>query len=391
MREVHAKAFSVGVFISLLTAFLWLQYVASEGDRDDAILAAATLPGSAQAPTPVVAATRDRVALGPLDQDRLALLLFAEMNSDADDAYVKRLVESLAALGFRSTRAQQALMLYGVNNSDPELIFEQIDALLRKGKGTDQILSVIYALEALPDGRQLILSRLNSDTPWRRLFFEGAGGLQNMEAISNRRSLLDQYLANGGKLDRRDLQPFLLRMVQSGQIEEAFDFFCDLDERCKTAAILDPDFSVFSERMNSTRPALYPFEWNAGRGTGYSANPLGGFAGMEGAGVLLRWNGRGTPTLLSQRGPVAAFRDLYLETDDAQDFTTNFRLQLQCAGQDPISYRLVPQAETQALHFQLAEEPQCRFGTLALTGRYRPQATSARVSVDYLGNVKRDD
>ena len=382
----YSRTAAIAVFVALLALYLLHETRGVTYAQDVAAFEASGLPEAEPPADLVVASIVQELARSPIHQDEAGMLLGQRITRGDAAQDLSPLAQSVADMGYRSTRAQQSLIQYGLQSEDVDLIFAQVDALLRRGKAVDQVLPILYAIETLPEGREMVAGKLIEGAPWRRVFFQSPLGLSNRSQLDSREQLLSLMIDQGEALGRQDIGAFLRRMVESGQRDRAYQFFCQIDTRCSDAGLIDSNFVVLSERMASTRPELYPFEWTANRGRGYSATPNSNTIGLSQAGVLLRWDGRGTPTFLSQVGPYSEFEQVNVSTADAQDFSANFYMEFRCPRSEAIRYVISPQADTDGLLFALPAQPTCAVGTFALVGRYRPQVSGVRVSVNSISS-----
>ena len=100
------------------------------------------------------------LAAEPLDQSLLNLLYAIEVRNGATEQRQLALVQSLGALGWRSTSAQRNLIIDALNKDEFGPAILRIDALLRRDQLREQIIPVLRQLEQDPSVVDALVDRL---------------------------------------------------------------------------------------------------------------------------------------------------------------------------------------------------------------------------------------
>lgn len=325
-----------------------------------------------------------RLSIDPLNQDLAALYFWSVLFRNGPAVDASNFARVLDLMGRRSSNAQSALIQFGLQQNDVTLVFEQIDELLRREKRSDQIMPLLFQLEGDTRGRAILAERLANEAPWRRKYLQEPKGLETASSVQNRRLLINQLAARGSAIERNDLQPLVLRMVQIGQVAEAYELWCRYAAQCQNA-VFDAHFAQLEERQQSSRPELYPFEWNVRSGSGYSATVVSDQGTGGDSGLLLRWNGRGEPTLVQQIGRVSAISDVLITVKDAPKFAKAFKLELRCVGQREstvIRMQQIGNFKGATLRYSASMSPNCAFGSLAIVGNPLGGGDAPRIRID---------
>lgn len=257
-------------------------------------------------------AARSALWLDPLNQNALNLAYVNAVRRNEDPARLARYRTLLGALGWRSTPAQQNLLVAAAESGDFTQVMDRVDGLLRRNKFVREVDPFIAAVESDPRTRAALVAKLRLDPPWREMLLLRGGELRGAERLADRAATMNAILDRGARLSRVEVAPFLAAAASGGDPFGAHRLWSrTLRQRTTGGLLYDGGFKVAAEQ--GVRPPLpVPFEWSFGNGDGFTTQ-----VGSEG-GLFIRWSGRGLPVLLSQpvRLPAGAggYR-LHVETD----------------------------------------------------------------------------
>lgn len=304
---------TVAAAVSLGATVLFVAESTAERDVTVASAQALVLGDAAKSPAPLSdAAARSALRLDPLNQNALNLAYVHAVRRNDDPARLARFQTLLAKLGWRSTAAQQNLLVAAAQRNDFAEVMDRVDGLLRRNKFTREIDPFIAAVESDPQTRAALVKKLRINPPWREMLLLRGGELRGSERLATRAATMNAVLDGGAKLSRIEVASFLITAVTSGELLSAQRLWSRTLRRPTEGGLLyDGGFKVAAEQ--GVRPPLpVPFEWTFGNGDGFTTQ-----VGSEG-GLFFRWSGRGIPVLLSQpiRVPTGARGyQLHVEAD----------------------------------------------------------------------------
>jgi hypothetical protein len=367
-RQVLAAAAAV---VSLGATVLFVMETTAERGVSVASVQALVLDDAAKSLTPASdAAARSALWLDPLNQNALNLAYVHAFRRNEDPARLARFRMVLARLGWRSTPAQQNLLVAAAQRNDFAEVMDRVDGLLRRNKFAREIDPFIAAVESDPQTRAALVRKLRINPPWREMLLLRGGELRGSERLDDRAATMNAVLDGGAKLSRIEVSPFLTTAAASGELVSAHQLWSRTLRRPTEGGLLyDGGFKVAAEQ--GVRPPLpVPFEWTFGNGDGYTTQ-----VGSDG-GLFLRWSGRGIPVLLSQpiRVPAdARGYQLHVETDRSSVpvIASKLALTLVC-GKQVAEFRPVSRNATS---LDLAAGPlACNMPMFTISGRLQDVA-----------------
>ena len=378
---------AIAIFIALLglTIFAFAQQAGERirGEPSWELLSAA----DARATPEVSAKLRRLLARQPLDQAKLNLLFATEAKGDLAAARRQSFTKTLNELGWRDTPTQQNLIVEAARTNDPNAAILHIDALLRRGKLTDDILPVLLQIEAVPQATALLAGRLEKHPHWRVKYLHFIAKAQNPTSVAARVRLLNRMLDDGDQLSHAELKPSLDAMVRQGLRKEALGIAMRANgSRANGELLYDPDFSKFVALPARDRENPLPFEWDARSQPGASAQIVG--QGQSGQ-LRVRWNGNGAPIVARTMTLVQADQvpDLKVAVDslDAASSLDEFRFELICRGQRPVTFRMGDGRISNNVATYRADGPApCDYPDLVMRGYPQGRNASAEITIEAL-------
>ena len=380
-RSVVHLAITIMVVAALFSGLIWANIQEARYKQlplAGAMALAADGVGQ-ELPVEVRDRVRSAVAQQPVDQALLNLIFADALRRDPKSVDVARLRPLLAALGWRSTPAQQNLITDALQRSDLETIIDRADGLLRRERLGDQILTLLLAVEAVPQVQDLLVRAIERDPNWRAAFFTRSDLLVTDAQFAGRARTLEALLDAKVELPRGEMAASINALARHGDMENAYRVFARYRPDYVSKRLLsDPDFSQTAAQDRKASLTAVPFEWALARGRGIQSTVTGSAAGAE---LSLRWDGRGRPLLLSQtiKGQAGAqyMLDLHgVDADLALDRTLLF--QLRCPDEAPIRF-VDPQPREEGKVLQLTSEgpATCAYPRFEVQGRLqdidRPQ------------------
>ncbi|AKH41361.1 hypothetical protein FHS61_003174 [Altererythrobacter atlanticus] len=309
------------------------------------------------------------LASAPLDQKLLAqFLILSEDGSERAKGY-----PLLANLGWRSTAAQQLLLAEALEGQDLREIMERSDGLLRRGRYSDELISLMLAAEQDPAGRRWLVGALRSNPPWAGRFFGRSSGLESEAALRAHGILLGDLMDAEIAVGRNQLRSGLSAMVDRGLFEEAYSLFeRSVPVKADKRGLVDPDFTL-AFAVQRSGEGSHPFEWTVTSGPGINSRLVS--AGDK-TFLNLRWDGRGNPLLLRQffRPQGLDISQLLLTSRDGDSAVLERSAQIfvSCADRPTDKVRFIPAEQDDGSLLYRAERPlSCDFAKLEVLGLAR--------------------
>lgn len=246
-------------------------------------------------------ALEETVVRAPLSQE-LFNLYYVDRYQEygPESSRTAELAVLLARLGWRSTPAQQNLLVHAVQDrGDLKTLVDRADALLRRQKIEAGAREFLYLFENDPRSLRYLLIALRRKPEWRQLFLTEQRGLATPARVMARANTVAAMQRQGIALERAELAPVLNRLAQIGLVERAYALWIGSRPRGERekSVIQDSKFELAASAALDDQPQ-YPFEWQLESGRGYRASVAGAAGSNE---LHLRWDGRGVPVLARQR------------------------------------------------------------------------------------------
>lgn len=208
---------------------------------------------------------------------------------------------AMVSLGWQSTVIQVDLFSDGLSRGDEKAVLTRIDGLLRRGKMTDQFVSVLVQIEQNSAQARGILVDMLTDRPsWRRAFLIAPVGFAGRPAILARAATLDNMFKRRLAPRREELAPVVNGLAAMSESELAEGLWRKF-HRIGPAAPrpFDPNFTGLASNPLDGQYQTMAYEWQAGSGPGYSAQATK--TGPNDAILNIRWDGRAAPVFIRQR------------------------------------------------------------------------------------------
>jgi hypothetical protein len=175
-------------------------------------------------------------------------------------------------LSWRDETTQLWLIRAAIDQHNFPTAMQRLDAMLRGGLHTLEMLRLAHELAAFPEARAALIDRLAEGPSWRGAF------LVDMEAIpkgaeTSQVLLIDELRAREGPLQREELAPFVRYLVDQGGGKLARHLWLGnltAEERTMAGGIYDGDFRE-DPTAESAQPR-YVFEWSLENGGGAMAS-----------------------------------------------------------------------------------------------------------------------
>lgn len=319
----------------------------------------------------------------PLDQAKLNLLFATEAKGELVPERRKRFRNALYSLGWRDTSTQQNLIVEAGLDNDARAAILHIDALLRRGKLTDQILPILQQIELVPEATALLAERLEKIPLWRERYLTTA--IRDTDSAAARARLFNRLLDDGDKLSHTELKPSLDAMIREGLRKDAVDIAIRANpEKPDAGLIYDPDFSKFVASSARDRNSPLPFEWNTQSRPGISAQIVP--QGQSGQ-LRIRWNGNGAPviarTLALMNAGQKARLEVAVDSADALNELHKFRFSLACSGQPSVPLQLMEQDANQNIaRYSADDSVSCDYPDLIMRGQPQNRSSTVVTSID---------
>jgi hypothetical protein len=310
-----------------------------------------------------------RLLANPLQPDILHGLIASRVlqrNAKVLSAAERSAMESL---GWQSTVLQVDLLSDGLNRGDEKDVLTRIDGLLRRGKMTDQLVSVLVQIEQTsPQARGMIVDMLTGRPSWRRAFLIAPVGFVGRSAILARAATLDAMFKRRLAPRREELAPVVNRLEAMGESELAVGLWRKFQPIGRPAPRpFDPNFIGLATNALDGQYQTMVYEWQAGSGSGYSVQAA---STAPNDGILnIRWDGRAAPVfirqrLISQPGKLAVVvKGSLLDRNSIHRVAFVFY-----CGRQPIFHDVISQQQDGSFIFSANESVPCSNPELRLAG-----------------------
>lgn len=315
----------------------------------------------------LVAAQKNELTWRPLSQDALNRLLVAS-RLDGQRALEAKVAAAMRPFAWRTASGQMNLITLALENRRFGDVFLHGDALIRRGKATEEVMAVFSLYELSPAQRPLLVAALKDSPPWRQAFLASAERLKTAQQVQARYATITGLLKTG-KVGRDELSSLLSRLVATGATEQAYRLWTDAEKPpIKTGAPFDGNFQHAATLQSAGVAAFFPFEWQfeSGRNAGGLVTESQGAERLD-----LYWNGQGVPIFAKQtlRTPPA----VYTLTLDGVEASAPARRALGavllCPGQEEITLQPIAVRNNQQLAFRADRATRCAYPELRLIGR----------------------
>lgn len=373
---------AVFLFLLILAGLFWAQ-ISSVQNRVPLADGTMELLGASatdRLPEPLLNAAMNRLADAPNDQRTFNLLYVDTMRSDAAKAEKDKVGNLLSRLGWRYSAAQQNLIASAIVQRDFETIVKSADSLLRREQTPNEILELLHLVEVEPETQPVLVKQLESNPIWKKAFLTRPESLKTQAQVEARGKTLKLMLEADHELDRSDLAPSLNVMANAREFEAAYDIYRTIQKTEKNGVLNDPYFIQLAESANALEYRPYPFEWTKHSKRGMQVDSIESIGKVE---VRIRWDGRGTPLVLSQFLNTSIGSKYRVELAGL-DATVKLAKQLQFALLCPEGYTRFEDAqedpESNKLILRSTDVAMCRFPRFDIRGRIqdvsRPQEIS---------------
>jgi hypothetical protein len=309
---------------------------------------------------------RQGLVLRPLDQERLNGVLVYGRSATPPDA--ERLTKLMSKFAWRTAAGQQNLIAAAAERRDFAQLFKHSEALLRRGKLTNEVFALFSLMETLPDQRAAIVEALAKEPEWRAQYLTQREALVSPVQVEARYATL-QELRRKTPLARSELSALLFRMVALDQSARAHALWRDT-ARANAAAdtAFDSAFRVAAASASQGGKADIPFEWqlNSGSTAGALVSRRNGATELD-----LYWNGQGVPIFLRQTFAGRQGRYRVIVGGVLADTLARRALtvELACPRSRPLELTRVEARRADQLVFETSTATSCGFPELRVLGR----------------------
>lgn len=305
---------------------------------------------------------RSELWRSPLDQQLVDYLYVDAVRADGNSAATLPVARLLAELGWRYTPAQQNLMLRAAIDGRFADVIDRADALMRRQKLTDQAMTMLMAMEAIPQVHDLVVDKLLGDPMWRYDYLLRISPQSLPQVVDARFRTLRVLLRTPDGVSRAELAPALYALVaQERGVDANILWTLKAGKRQGDNVLRDGDFRMAAQL--SGEEVHIPFEWKLNQNLGYSAD-------AGGRGVIVNWDGRGVPLFMSQLVSVQPGRSYVLSIDgntDSGSLQTLLSPTLDCGAVKQVFAPVGGRGER--AQFQSAAVPKgCDIATLGIGG-----------------------
>ncbi len=236
-----------------------------------------------------------------------------------------------SALGWRDTVSQMRLFEGAVRSGDFEAAIRSLDALARRRVATRPLTRLIAAVGLEPQARDMVISRLLDDPPWRAALFESASE-SGPNQVDQWLRFLAEFESAGGTPRPEELEPLISHMVALGRFDEARALWLRANNLDETSFehIWNADFT----RTNPEPPNQGPFEWQLSSRPGLEAYLADPAEGAHDGALIVHWRGLVQGPAASQvlTLPPGGYR-LTVETfDTKRGSIAHLRWDIHCLG-----------------------------------------------------------
>jgi hypothetical protein len=274
----------------------------------------------------------------------------------------------MSKFAWRSAAGQQNLIAVAAEKRDFAQLFQHGEALLRRGKLTDEVFALFSLMETLPDQRGAMVEALAKMPEWRTQYLTQREALVAPVQVEARHETL-QALRRKTPLARPELSALLFRLVALGQSDRAYALWRDTTRAsAKANAAFDPTFQLAAANASRGGKADIPFEWqlNSGSTAGVLLSRRGAATELD-----LYWNGQGVPVFLRQIFSASPGRFRVVVGGVAADPLARRALtvELACPRSPPLELTRLEARRADLLVFESSTATSCGFPELRVLGR----------------------
>lgn len=342
-------------------------------------------------PASQLAAAKRALSRQPYDQPLLNSIYVSEVREGMDETQRAAFVSALNKLGWRDTETQQNLLFEAARQNDLEAALNHMDALLRRGKLTNQIMPLLAQLELDPDGVELLADRLDQDPGWRGSYFDFADPLQNSLHLDARLRLFDYMQAQGMPIRRIEQRVTLYALVRAERRNEVAQIgLAQLPSDKKSQLLFDPEFSQLSNVPEKERSLATPLDWRLTNRSGISAQIISEEWSSR---LAMRWNGRGAPIIARTMTFLTEGQQPELEVSlnagSQLRSLDSLRFTLVCSGVREVLFvrkaagsAASPGLDRRTAYYAAEDKAPCDYPDLYIGGRPRSGDRGASLSID---------
>ncbi|WP_211352805.1 O-antigen ligase family protein [Altererythrobacter ishigakiensis] len=295
-RTVRLKAIGLTGGALAITALVFLVFYQKEGPDvvERSGVNQFVSEGEAMSTAQLSAAMR-ALNRQPLDQSLLNAIFASEVKRGLDDTRRRAYISTLSKMGWRNTPTQQNLLYEAAQRNDLEAALNHIDALLRRDKLVEQIMPLLTQIEVDPAGTRIMVDWLAQDPIWRERYFRFAEPLADPEVLDARLRLLRYMSDQNISVSRVERQATFYALFAAGRRKAIADLArSELPTERKSQLLFDPGFDQWLGEPSETRWATAPQDWRLTNKSGLSTQIISEEWGSR---LVLRWSGRGAPTI----------------------------------------------------------------------------------------------
>lgn len=322
------------------------------------------------------------IARSPLDQNRLnALYVFEAGGTARPEMSIARLRGALAETGWRSTAAQQNMIVWAVEQGNLRMLVDRADGLLRRQRLEPEARELLYLFESSNETRSYIVRALSRRPIWRNTYLVDPKGMATPARLDARALTMEAMLRHGIAVDRAELAPLLSLLVKGGKAERAHALWSRFARTNSNSGPLnDPNFKEAAALSALDGQPNFPFEWQFESGRGYGASVVRAAGSSE---IHIRWDGRGLPVFLRQWLNVSPGRyTVRLAGLDAKPEVINgLSIAAECPGAVTRFERIVTSDTRGGLVLAGDRAIECRFPEFRISGQVDERQRAFEISL----------
>lgn len=368
---------AAGILFSLLASFSLFQYASAEV-LTNGIIAKGKNIAAAKGVDVLDAELTTALAMDPLNQNLVNAGLLLKSNELSSDERA-RWIAIIGKMGWRSTAALQTLITDAARNQDLSNAIIVADALLRRNQLFEEAVNLMNLLEAEPSTWEGVYNRLRKPVPWRIDYLLTAASISQPAIIDGRIRTLQRLQATGDRFSRSELAPSIEALMRAGKLAEAYEIW-RVHAKQLPAPLNDTDFSI-AVGAGSNNDVIFPFEWQFFSGTGFSAYPSED--GLNGATVVIQWDGRGVPLFMSQLTAATPgnYRFAFKVDGDAQKFASRVAVRFRC-GNEVIRTRNSVKPNSQIVAAETLVPIPCAFPWIDIFGQIQDRSAAVELALN---------
>lgn len=390
IRRAGALIAGIGAGVGTLVAAAWLGSMQIDGQLLNASMPARTVPvppelipaGATLPPMPPpltlgqVRQLRAALWRDPLDAALVNILYVDAVRKRGAGAATRSIARTLALLGWRHSFAQQNLMLRAAIDQRFNEVIDRVDGLMRRQKATDQAITMLIAMETLPQVHKAVVAKLLGRPMWRYEYLVRIGPQAPALFLDARYDTVRTLLSAPGGMSRAELAPSVQSLVANGRAHAAYLLWSRKAGPISGINVLR-DSEFHTAAALSGNDTVIPFEWQFNQSLGYSAD-------ANGQGVSINWDGRGVPVFMTQLVPVVSGRSYRLSVEghaDSGNFADMLAPTLTC-GQAVITFNAVGYADGRTTFMSAPVPAGCDMATFAIGGNVDSGARAVTMEID---------